>query len=678
MNRADLILGSLLVYSLATALHLSLAALIFARRPRGTEVKIFAAANLVLAAWHLLQLFEYSMALAPEGLPPGGVLWLTRLQLMLQLLVLTIFFQLFANFQRLYRRPPPSLRAAIITHVQRWRRFYVVAAWWVLVLALAYYAGGQGKLHAQVGEWRALLGPLSAYLFAGSLVFLILVLFPARPGQERVGIANLGRGMMLLGLLLCVFFVALWHDSHPARIRLAVLPILHIQSVSFVVFFGLVRYEFSFMDRYIRDGIRLLLWTGLSLIVLFIFNRIHFAAPSWGRYATSLCRLAVLGLAIAVGPALDRALRPWMDRVLFDRDVDLRRGVHRFSQRLSRSRSLAELERGALLDIQEGVHPKSLRLLLGDTPRNRQWAESLKDEEHSYRLRIPLVAAGRSLGWLLLGERRNCYPWFDAERRYLEVVSELLGSALDAMGAGEFDSKSGAAARARAHDIASEAEELRGELAVIRRELSAARRELVAMRERLDPELVESILRICAEVGERDPGAAIGILKSLRRVYAYILEQDGSGVRLSEEIAFVQDLLALEKLRLRNRLEVGLSLDPALNEQLVPRRVLQPLIDNALIHGLSRELHTGRIRVNAAAQGGRCSLTVEDNGRGFLGDLHQDALRGEGGLSRVLRAAQELYGDEVILRLDKPEEAGTRVCLSLPRRAKEHRRDPDA
>lgn len=678
MNRADLILGSLLVYSLATALHLSLAVLIFARRPRGMEVKIFAAANLVLAAWHLLQLFEYSMALAPDGLAPSRVFWLTRLQLMLQLLVLTIFFQLFANFQRLYRRPPPSLRAAIITHVQRWRRFYVVAAWWVLVLALAYYAGGKGKLHAQVGEWRALLGPLSAYLFAGSLIFLILVLFPARPGQERVGIANLGRGMMLLGLLLCVFFVALWHDSHPARIRLAVLPILHIQSVSFVVFFGLVRYEFSFMDRYIRDGIRLLLWTGLSLVVLFIFNRIHFDAPSWGRYPTSLCRLAVLGLAIAVGPALDRALRPWMDRVLFDRDVDLRRGVHRFAQRLSRSRSLAELERGALLDIQEAVHPKSLRLLLGNTPRNRQWAESLKDEEHSYRLRIPLVVAGRSLGWLLLGERRNCYPWFEAERRYLEVVSELLGSALDAMGAGEFDSKSGAAARARAHDIASEAEELRGELAVSRRELAAARRELVAMQERLDPELVESVLRICAEVGDRDPGAAIGILKSLRRVYAYILEQDGSGVRLSEEIAFAQDLLALEKLRLRNRLEVGLSLDPALNEQLVPRRVLQPLIDNALIHGLSRELHTGRIQVNAAAQGGRCSLTVEDNGRGFLGDLHQDALRGEGGLSRVLRAAQELYGDEVILRLDKPEEAGTRVCLSLPRRAKEHHRDPDA
>jgi two-component system sensor histidine kinase YesM len=195
------------------------------------------------------------------------------------------------------------------------------------------------------------------------------------------------------------------------------------------------------------------------------------------------------------------------------------------------------------------------------------------------------------------------------------------------------------------------------------------------MRERLDPELVESILRICSEVSERDQQAALEILKSLRRVYAYILERDGSGVPLGEEMAFARDLLALEKLRLRNRLEVGISYDPALKEQLVPRRVLQPLIDNALIHGLSRELHTGRIHVNAIEHGGRCSLTVEDNGRGFLGDLHQDALRGEGGLSRVLRAAQELFGDEVILRLDKPEEAGTRVCLNLPRRSKEHHRD---
>ena len=66
-------------------------------------------------------------------------------------------------------------------------------------------------------------------------------------------------------------------------------------------------------------------------------------------------------------------------------------------------------------------------------------------------------------------------------------------------------------------------------------------------------------------------------------------------------MAFAQDLLALERLRFRNRLEVGLRLDPSLNEQLVPRRVIQPLIDNAFTHGLAHELRSGRIQEQVAA-----------------------------------------------------------------------------
>ncbi len=666
MDRADLILGSLLAYSLACALHLGLAAMIFARRPRHSEVKIFAGANLALSAWHFLQLVEYGMALRTGGIDPWWAVQLARAQVMLELLVLVVFLQLFATFQRLYRRPPPSLRAAIVTHVQRHRRVYIGFAWWGLLMALLLYATGGERFQAQVGQWRSLLGPLSAYLFAGVLIFLTLILFPARPGQEEVGVAVVGRGLLLFILSLCAVLVAFWHDAHPTRVRLAVLPLLHLQSVSFVIFFSLVRYEFSFMDRYIRDGLRLLLWSALALVVYFTSNRIEFVGESWGRYATSLARVGLIFLAVAIGPALDRASRPWLDRVLFDRDVNLYRAVHRFAERLSRSRSLTELEKGALQDIQAAVHPKTLRLLVGDTPRHRRIAETLDDGEVRYRLRIPLLAAGRAMGWLLLGERRNCYPWFDAERRYLRLVGELLGSALDAMGAGMLEVRSGAAQRGRREDLENEIETLRQELHATRRECEAARRELAEMKERLDPQLIDAVLEIAVEVAERDADEALQILSTLRWTYAYILEGGNPLVTLRVEMAFARDLLALEKLRLRNQLEVSLALDPVLERQLVPRRMLQPLIENALRHGLSRELRTGRIHVGARAVSGRCEITVEDNGRGFLGDLHQDALRGDGGLARVLRALRRAFGDEVSLRLQSPREPGTRICLEFP------------
>jgi LytS/YehU family sensor histidine kinase len=289
-----------------------------------------------------------------------------------------------------------------------------------------------------------------------------------------------------------------------------------------------------------------------------------------------------------------------------------------------------------------------------------------------YRLCVALPAAEHVMGWLLLGERRNAYPWFDAERRYLALVAELLGSALDAMGAGELENNSGAAQRARDSSRETELEELKSRLAASQRELVASRRELAAMRERLDPDLIAQVLEIAQEVGQRDPEAALGILHSLHRVYVYLLEESNGGVSLGEEIAFAQDLLALEKLRRRNRLDVSLSFDPKLREQLVPHLILQPLIENALVHGLSRELHPGSIEIHAKLNASRCHITVEDNGSGFLGDLHQDALRGEGGLSRVLRSMKELFGDDVLLRVEHPEPRGTRVCLEFPPR---HHRD---
>ena len=667
MDRADLILASLLAYSLATALHLGLAALILARRSRHREVQIFGLVNLVLAAWHFLQLAEYGMALASGGIESSWAAHLARAQVLLELLVLVIFFQLFATFQRIYRRPPPSLRAAIITHVQKRQRIYIALVWWGLVLALIFYASGSTRFQSRVGEWRSLLGSLSAYLFAGVLIFLTLILFPSRPGQERVGVAVVGRSLMLLVLLGCVLLVALWHEAHPTRIRLAVLPLLHLQSVSFVIFFSLVRYEFSFMDRYIRDGIRLLLWMILALTVFFLFNRIEFLAPGWGRYATSLARVGLIFLAVAIGPALDRAGRPWMDRVLFDRDVNLVRAVHAFSERLSRSRSLSELEQGALQDIQAAVHPKSLRLLIGDTERNRRIAKTLDDGENQYRLRVSLSAAGRRVGWLLLGERRNCYPWFQAERKYLSLVGELLGSALDAMGAGGLEVHSGAARRARHEDLQGELESLRSKGNVLLRERDAARRELAEVKEKLDPDLIASVLEIAVEVGERDVDEALEILRALRRTYAYILDPGDPLLSLGEEMAFVRDLLALEKLRFRNRLEVSLSLDPELERQLIPRCILQALIENALVHGLAHQLRAGSIQVRATVTGKRCRIIVEDNGRGFLGDLHQDALRGDGGLARVLRALKECFGDDVTLRLESPKEPGTRIRLDFPR-----------
>jgi LytS/YehU family sensor histidine kinase len=197
--------------------------------------------------------------------------------------------------------------------------------------------------------------------------------------------------------------------------------------------------------------------------------------------------------------------------------------------------------------------------------------------------------------------------------------------------------------------------------------VTQARDEARAIRERFDPELVGEVLAVAEEVAAADPPAALGILGKMRATYDYLLAADVGPVTLGEEMEFAQDYLALEKLRLRNRLVVSLTFDGALADQEVPRRLLQPLIENTLLHGLSRELRQGRIAIRAYAEGARCIVLIEDNGRGFPHGFDPARADPEGGLARVRRWLQSAFGSESGLEID-PVDDGARVRIVIPRR----------
>jgi signal transduction histidine kinase len=693
MDRADIKLGFLIAYVLAAALHAGMAWCILRRRSRHFEIQLFAGANLALAAWQLTQLAEYVFNLSRAEPRTTLLRALQGVQLMLALLVLVLFFHLFATFERVYRRQAPSLRAAITTHVHRHGRLYVCAAYLLLLVGGMAYLLDAGTVAQTLRGLRSAIGPTSAYLFGGTLLFMTFTLFPARPGQERILVPALARALLLLSLSVVLIGIAVWHGTRPRLTDSVLLPVLHLHSVLFCVFLALVRYEFSFMDRYIRDGLRLLAWTALVLVTYFAFNRIVFLEQPWGRYATSLSRTGVLLLAVALGPMLGRALGHLSDRLLFDRNVDLEAGVHRFSQRLAGTHTLQGLIDGAARDIARAVHAKSVRIMVSRSTTDQDVIRMEQEHGRCYRLRIALGPGHARVGWLLLGERRNLYPYFDAERRYLHLVAELLGAAVEALRdrsptepqhaqathTTEPTTAGDVAGAARAADGATAASPAsapgvgeRGpadrQMHVLQGELLRARGQARELRERFDPELVGDVLAVADEIGESDPPAALVVLRRLHSTYEYLRSPERSPTTLGQEMEFVQDYLALEKLRLRNRLSVSLSYDAALGQQEIPRRLLQPLIENALLHGLARELREGHIAIRAAALDGRCVITVEDNGRGFQGGVDPRLFDGEGGLARVRRWLHERFGGEGSLEIEAPAEEGVRLRITMPRR----------
>jgi sensor histidine kinase YesM len=134
-------------------------------------------------------------------------------------------------------------------------------------------------------------------------------------------------------------------------------------------------------------------------------------------------------------------------------------------------------------------------------------------------------------------------------------------------------------------------------------------------------------------------------------------------VPLADEIELVRDYLTIEQMRFRDRLEVRIEAPPETRDLMVPPLILQPLVENAVRHGISRASSAGRIEVSAALRNGDLRLTVVDDGPGFDAATRQP---GSGtGLRNTSERLKELYGDAASLTTERNDGA-TVVRITMP------------
>jgi LytS/YehU family sensor histidine kinase len=123
--------------------------------------------------------------------------------------------------------------------------------------------------------------------------------------------------------------------------------------------------------------------------------------------------------------------------------------------------------------------------------------------------------------------------------------------------------------------------------------------------------------------------------------------------------------IAISRERFKDRLVFESEISPDARNALVPFFILQPLVENALQHGIARRAGLGRVSVSVKRQGEMLSLSVADDGPGLAKDGH--AFPREGiGLSNTRQRLRELYGDKQSLKLETPTEGGLRVELMIP------------
>ena len=207
------------------------------------------------------------------------------------------------------------------------------------------------------------------------------------------------------------------------------------------------------------------------------------------------------------------------------------------------------------------------------------------------------------------------------------------------------------------------------ELRTAQLETRLAEARLEALRMQLHPHFLFNTLNGISALMHRDVEAADRMLARLSELLRLTLEAgDEQEIPLRQELEFLDRYLAIEKVRFGERLTVLTEVQPDALDAMVPNLILQPLVENAIRHGIGPHARPGRIELRAERRNGRLRLEVTDNGRGIPVGDGGPVVEGVG-LSNTRARLRQLYGDDQSFALQNGSEAGLTVRIEIPYRA---------
>jgi LytS/YehU family sensor histidine kinase len=190
------------------------------------------------------------------------------------------------------------------------------------------------------------------------------------------------------------------------------------------------------------------------------------------------------------------------------------------------------------------------------------------------------------------------------------------------------------------------------------------RARLQALQMQLNPHFLFNALNAISTLMHKDVKAADRTLARLADLLRYALDStEAHEVPLRKELEFLDRYLEIERTRFGARLTVERVVDPAAMAVLVPNLVLQPLVENAIKHGIERRVRDGKITLTASLEGDWLRLEVRDNGPGLQSE--GEARRGIG-IANTQSRLEQLYGEQHRFALENLDSGGVSVRIDLP------------
>jgi two-component system, LytTR family, sensor kinase len=254
------------------------------------------------------------------------------------------------------------------------------------------------------------------------------------------------------------------------------------------------------------------------------------------------------------------------------------------------------------------------------------WAEAI----------VPIRISHGNVRYILLGRRRGGRRYLSEDLRSLNSLATIAGEEMD---------------RCRAVEM--------------QRLVSEA--ELRALHSQINPHFLFNALNTIYGIIPREAAGARRTVLNLADIFRYFLQSDKILIPLSEELKIVKAYLEIERLRLGPRLQTIIQVDKEVEQTLIPVLSVQPLVENAIKHGVSTRPDEGWLRLSAQKDGGTVTISVEDSGPGGEAGGAEAFMPGAGvGLSNVSRRLQLCFGLEADVKMEQGA-FGTRVAFSVPR-----------
>jgi len=530
-----------------------------------------------------------------------------------------------------------SLLPAVLLHLSLNKRFRAVAIWGYVLSATAtgmhLCEGLQPALHLH--KWALWL--ITFGFGALTIIYAVGVLRQGREARERTS-------KIVAAMCLLLFVVTFSHfgSGHPPQPWKELL--VHHAGIPIALLILLQDYRFVLLDAFVRFLANVILaavlgYTGLRLAAFLVPDN----GPTYpmgdviGVAGLSGLLILFAYLRGIVQRLLTKAVfrsagLDWAIQDLRSRGAETRNEADYLKWAAERLAAVVAAVRFEIVGREQipAMTGPDHRILADDQPwlsrdPSWYWVEAV----------VPIRLSHGDVRYVLLGRRHGGRRYLSEDFRALHVLANVVGEEVQRFRSAEMQR------------LVSEAE-------------------LRALHSQINPHFLFNALNTIYGIIPREVGGARRTVLNLADIFRYFLQSDRILIPLSEELKIVRAYLEIEHLRLGPRFQTMIQVDRDIEHTLIPVLSVQPLVENAIKHGVSTQPGEGWLRVSAHRADHGLTITVEDSGAGPGSDTGDTSVRGAGvGLANVSRRLQLCFGPDADVKMQHGK-SGTRVEFSVP------------